>query len=76
MKSRHFTVADAFNIQAKNIALWSKVLTPDAYIKLLDKVLRKNAEVINEKGSNLDPYDIPRGQDIDSMVYNIALSID
>lgn len=60
-----FTWKDAFEIQSRNIQDWSKVLTTDAYLLLLRKVIERND--IGYKYS----YDVCMRQDIDKMVIEI-----
>lgn len=64
-----FTFSQAFGIQARDISRWAKVLTPEAYMKLIDEVLKRNAEQVYES-----PYDVLRGQDIDSIVHRITMN--
>jgi len=64
-----FTIEVALNMQLTDITRWSTVLTVEAYQKLLNTVIEKNA-----KGYN-SPYDVCRGQDITSIVTDITYQL-
>lgn len=64
-----FTFKDAFEIQSKNIQDWAKVLTTDAYLLMIRKVIEKND--VGYKS----PYDVCRGQDVDDIVKDIIQSV-
>lgn len=55
------------NIETDQICKWAKVLTPETYVALLDKVINKR-KILNYYQS---PYAEITAQDIDNMVIEI-----
>jgi hypothetical protein len=62
---KEFTIAYAYKVQEENLLKWSMVLNTDAYNKLLQKVKDGNIGVNSA-------HQVPRGQDIDTYVHEIA----
>ena len=61
-----FTFKEAYEVQISDICRWAKVLTTEAYLKLLQQVMERNS-----KGYN-SPYDVCRGTDISTIVANLS----
>ncbi len=61
-----FTIEVALGYQLADITRWSKVLTPEAHIKVLNEALKRNA-----KGYD-SPYEVFRGQDITTFITNLS----
>jgi hypothetical protein len=67
MKKEEFTFMDAYAMQLRDIAEWSTKLNTDAYLLLLEEVLKVNAEGYKS------PYDVCRGSSISNIIHNIKL---
>ena len=59
-----FTMEKAYLIQLQHLQSWCNVLKHEAYMMLLDEMLRRNA-----KGYE-SPYDVFRGTDMDAFIHN------
>jgi hypothetical protein len=60
-----FTFMDAYAMQLRDIAEWSKRLNTEAYLLLLNEVIKRNDEGYKS------PYDVCRGNDITFIILNI-----
>lgn len=67
MSKETFTFIEAYNIQLKDLAEWSKLLNTEAYLLLLKEVIKRNDEGYSS------PYDVCRGSSISSIIHNMYL---
>jgi hypothetical protein len=64
MATTELTMKRAYLIQFEQLQEWGKVLNQEAYMMLVDEMLRRNAEGYNS------PYDVFRGVDMDNFIHN------
>jgi len=65
MTSTKFTYTDALAIQREHLAQWRLKLNAECYTDLIDHVAK-----VNKRQGNTNPYDVFRGQDIDTFIAN------
>ena len=61
---KEFTIDDALKIQLDHLRDWKLVLSPQAYIRILDEAIERN-----KKGYK-SPNDVWRGCDIETFIHN------
>ena len=63
------TMAEARQIQSEHLRIWFKVLNKETYNALMHEVNHRNS-----KGYD-SPYDVFRGQSIDTWIINYAIKL-
>jgi hypothetical protein len=64
IEKKDFTIEDALKIQLEHLRDWKLVLSPKAYIRILDEAIDRN-----KKGYK-SPDDVWRGCDIEVFILN------
>jgi hypothetical protein len=70
MAKEKFTVKQGLAVQAKNLAVWKKLLKKQVYAAVKRRVDYENANSCPRDG-----YDVFRGSDITNLVQNIGAAI-
>jgi hypothetical protein len=72
MRTTPFTLADAFAIQQEHLARWKRRLNPECFDALASHLRHANQRILDRDaaGEVVDPYDVPRGNDLDQFVHN------
>lgn len=68
-KPQPFTVADALEIQFRQLLTYSPILRPEVYAELVRLVYDATHRTLSD--ANHTAYDIPRGQSIDNILLQI-----
>lgn len=68
------TTKKALEIQTEQLAIWKKVLNRKTYSLLIKEVKSRNKHYLKYE-ENMTPYDVFRGQSIDSWIINYAIKL-